>query len=75
MCISKEPWINFLWNAKGKTMVMKYKSKIYHMLVFLCKKDLLTKKEKETLVKSFAEANDYDIKISKAKLNEMQSIL
>ena len=54
---------------------MKYKSKIYHMLVFLCKKDLLTKKEKETLVKSFAEANDYDIKISKAKLNEMQSIL
>ena len=54
---------------------MKYKSKIYHMLLLLCKKDLLTKKEKETLVKSFSEANDYDIDTSKAKLNEMRSIL
>lgn len=75
MCISKDPWINYLWDAKSHTVVMKYKSKIYHMLLLLCKKDLLTKKEKETLVKSFSEANDYDIDTSKAKLNEMRSIL
>lgn len=75
MCISKEPWLNLLWDERTHTMVMKYKSYIFHMLAFLLKKDFLRKTEKETLIKKFAEANNLDEKTADKKLHEMQSIM
>ena len=75
MCISKEPWINLLWDAKSQTMVMKYKTNISQMLIYLFKKNLLAKKEKETLMKNYAKANDCDIDVAKQKLVNMQSKL
>lgn len=75
MCISKEPWINIIWDIKTQTMVMKYKSVIFHMLIFLIKKDLLTQKEYDTLIKNFALANDYEIKEANQKLANIHSIL
>lgn len=74
-CISKEPWTNLLWDVRTQTMVMKYKTNIFHMLIFLVKKNLLTQKEVETLVKNYAEANDCDDDIAKQKLDKMHSIL
>ena len=74
-CISKEPWTNLLWDVRTQTMVMKYKTNIFHMLIFLVKKNLLTQKEVETLVKNYAEANDCDDDIAKQKLAKMHSIL
>ncbi|WP_059025742.1 DNA sulfur modification protein DndB [Gabonibacter massiliensis] len=74
-CISKEPWTNILWDVRTQTMVMKYKTNIFHMLIFLVKKNLLTQKEVETLVKNYAEANDCDDDIAKQKLDKMHSIL
>ncbi len=74
-CISKEPWTNLLWDVRTQTMVMKYKTNIFYMLIFLCKKNLLTQKEVETLVKNYAEANDCDDDIAKQKLAKMHSIL
>ena len=75
MCISKEPWINLLWDAKSQTMVMKYKTNISPMLIYLFKKNLLAKKEKETLMKNYAKANDCAIDVAKQKLVNMQSKL
>ena len=37
-CISKEPWTNLLWDVRTQTMVMKYKTNIFHMLIFLVKR-------------------------------------
>lgn len=75
MCISKEPWINIMWDIKTQTMVMKYKSIIFHMLMFLIKKELLTQKEYDTLIKNFALANDYEINEADQKLVNIHSIL
>lgn len=60
MCISKGPWLNVLWNNRTKTMIMKYKKIIFHILINMYDSLLLTDKEKETLVKNFAEANEID---------------
>lgn len=75
MTISKEPWENMLWNSRTHTMIMKYKNIIYHMLVFLLKKDLLTKKEIVVLEKNFAEANNLDEAAAKHKLTSLQPVL
>lgn len=75
MCISKEPWINIMWDIKTQTMVMKYKSIIFHMLIFLIKKELLTQKEYDTLIKNFALANDYEINEADQKLVNIHSLL
>ena len=75
MCISKEPWINIMWDIKTQTMVMKYKSIIFHMLIFLIKKELLTPKEYDTLIKNFALANDYEINEAKQILASIHTIL
>ena len=75
MCISKEPWINIMWDIKTQTMVMKYKSIIFHMLIFLIKKELLTPKEYDTLIKNFALANVYEINEANQKLVNIHSIL
>lgn len=75
MTISKEPWVNILWDTRTHTMVMKYKNIIYHMLIFLMKKELLTKKEMAVLEKNFAEANNMDEEQAKKKLVSIQPIL
>ena len=75
MCISKEPWTNFLWDTKTQTMVMKYKTSILYMLLYLYNKELLAPKEMGTLIKKYAEANDFDIDKAKQKLINIHSIL
>jgi DGQHR domain-containing protein len=75
MCISKEPWLNMLWDKEKQNMIMDYKTKICYMLIFLFSKEVLTQKEKNTLTKNFAEANHYDENMAKKKLHEMQSIV
>lgn len=73
--ISKEPWTNFLWDAKTQTMVMKYKTYISYMLLYLYKKELLAPKEIGTLIKNYAEANNFDIDDAKQQLLNINSIL
>lgn len=75
MCISREPWLNFLWDKKEQTMIMEYKSKIFHMLTFLFNKELLTPKEKDTLIKNFAKAKGLDETTAIEKLNKLHSIM
>ena len=48
---------------------MKYKTIIFHILISLYDSSLLTDKEKDTLVKNFAEANEIDEKEALLELN------
>ena len=73
--ISKKPWTNLLWDAKTQTMVMKYKTYISYMLLYLYKKELLAPKEIGTLIKNYAEANDCDIDNAQQQLLNINSIL
>lgn len=73
--ISKKPWTNLLWDAKTQTMVMKYKTYISYMLIYLYKKELLAPKEIGTLIKNYAEANDCDIDNAQQRLLNINSIL
>lgn len=73
--ISKKPWTNLLWDAKTQTMVMKYKTYISYMLIYLYKKELLAPKEIGTLIKNYAEANDCDIDNAQQQLLNINSIL
>lgn len=75
MCISREPWLNFLWDKKEQTMIMEYKSKVFHMLTFLFNKELLTPKEKDTLINNFAKAKGLDETTAIEKLNKLHSIM
>ena len=69
MCISKSPWLNTLWNNRTKTMIMKYKKIIFHILINLYDGSLLTINEKNTLIKNFAEANEIEEKDALLELN------
>ncbi|MBO5614526.1 MAG: DGQHR domain-containing protein [Prevotella sp.] len=69
MCISKEPWLNILWDNRTKTMIMKYKKIIFHILINMYDRSLLTDKEKDTLAKNYAEANEIDKKDAIIELN------
>lgn len=73
LCISHEPWVNLLWNNKAQTMVMKYKSFVFHMLLFMCDKTLLIKKEREGLVKNYALACEIDEEQAVQKLQSIAS--
>ena len=73
--ISKKPWTNLLCDAKTQTMVMKYKTYISYMLIYLYKKELLAPKEIGTLIKNYAEANDCDIDNAQQQLLNINSIL
>ena len=73
--ISKKPWTNLLWDAKTQTMVMKYKTYISYMLIYLYKKELLAPKEIGTLIKNYAEANDCDVDNAQQQLLNINSIL
>ena len=75
MCISREPWVQLLWNVKAQTMIMKYKTNIFHMLIYLFSKDLLSQKEKYTLLKNYAEANDIDELAADQRLSGLTSVL
>ena len=69
MCISKSPWLNTLWNNRTKTMIMKYKKIIFHILINMYDGSLLTINEKNTLIKNFAEANEIEEKDALLELN------
>jgi len=75
MCIANEPWAKLLWDDRSKTMIMKYKSQIFHMLMYLYKKNLLTQKEKESLLKNATIAYEKDESEVEQMLSQFPSIL
>lgn len=61
MCISKAPWINVLWDADNHTMIMKHKTLVHSLLIYMFDKTLLNKNETNSLRKRYAKILDVDI--------------
>lgn len=61
MCISKSPWINVLWDADNHTMIMKHKTLVHSLLIYMFDKTLLNKNEINSLKKRYAKILEVDI--------------
>lgn len=49
MCISKAPWVKVLWDAESRTMIMKNKTLVRPLLMFMYDRSVLNEKELESL--------------------------
>ena len=49
MCISKAPWVKVLWDAESRTMIMKNKTLVRSLLMFMYDRSVLNAKELEIL--------------------------
>ena len=49
MCISKAPWVKVLWDADSRTMIMKNKTLVHPLLMFMYARSVLNAKELESL--------------------------
>lgn len=49
MCISKAPWVKVLWDAESRTMIMKNKTLVRPLLMFMYDRSVLNAKELESL--------------------------
>lgn len=49
MCISKAPWVKVLWDAESRTMIMKNKTSVRSLLMFMYDRSVLNAKELESL--------------------------
>lgn len=49
MCISKAPWVKVLWDADSRTMIMKNKTLVHPLLMFMYARSVLNAKELEIL--------------------------
>lgn len=49
MCISKAPWVKVLWDAESCTMIMKNKTLVRPLLMFMYDRSVLNEKELESL--------------------------
>ena len=61
MCISKTPWVKVLWDADNHTMIMKHKTLVHSLLIYMFDKTLLNKNETNSLRKRYAKILDVDI--------------
>ena len=68
MYISKAPWVKVLWNAERHTMIMKNKTLVHPLLMFMYDKNILNKKELDNLKSRYA-------KVLEIELEEIDGIL
>lgn len=71
MCISKTPWIKVLWDSDSHTMIMKNKTLIRPLLMFMYDRDILNPKEIESLKNRYAKALEVERKDIEEKLNAL----
>ncbi|WP_299235604.1 DNA sulfur modification protein DndB [uncultured Bacteroides sp.] len=72
MCISKEPWINILWDPIKQTMIMTHSSIIDKLLMFLYDSTMLTDREITAFKKKYAKALNIDINNIEAQLEKIK---
>ena len=71
MHISKEPWIKVLWDADSHTMIMKNKTLLRPLLMFMYGRDALYKKEIDSLKLRYAKILDVGETEIEDKLNAL----
>ena len=71
MCISKAPWVKVLWDAESRTMIMKNKTLVRPLLMFMYDRSFLNAKELESLRIRYAKVLEIEPTEIDDKLNAL----
>lgn len=71
MCISKAPWVKVLWDAESRTMMMKNKTLVRPLLMFMYDRSVLNAKELESLRIRYAKVLEIEPTEIDDKLNAL----
>ena len=71
MCISKAPWVKVLWDAESRTMIMKNKTLVRPLLMFMYDRSVLNEKELESLKIRYAKVLEVEPTEIDDKLNAL----
>jgi DNA sulfur modification protein DndB len=71
MCISKAPWVKVLWDAESRTMIMKNKTLVRPLLMFMYDRSVLNAKELENLRIRYAKVLEIEPTEIDDKLNAL----
>ena len=75
MCISKAPWVKVLWDAESRTMIMKNKTLVRPLLMFMYDRSVLNAKELENLRIRYAKVLEIEPTEIDDKLNASGAIV
>ena len=71
MCISKAPWVNVLWDAESCTMIMKNKTLVRPLLIYMYDRNVLSDKELDSLRARYAKTQEVELSEIDDKLNAL----
>ena len=71
MCISKAPWVKVLWDAESRTMIMKNKTLVRPLLMFMYDRNILNEKELGSLRIRYAKVLEVELTEIDDKLNAL----
>ena len=71
MCISKAPWVKVLWDAESRTMIMKNKTLVRPLFMFMYDRSVLNAKELESLRIRYAKVLEIEPTEIDDKLNAL----
>lgn len=71
MCISKAPWVKVLWDEESRTMIMKNKTLVRPLLMFMYDRSVLNAKELESLRIRYAKVLEIEPTEIDDKLNAL----
>lgn len=71
MCISKAPWVKVLWDSDSHTMIMKNKTLIRPLLMFMYGRDILNQKEIESMKNRYAKVLEVELTDIDEKLHAL----
>ena len=71
MCISKAPWVKVLWDAESRTMIMKNKTLVRPLLMFMYDRNILNEKELGSLRIRYAKVLEVEPTEIDDKLNAL----
>ena len=71
MCISKAPWVKVLWDAESRTMIMKNKTLVRPLFMFMYDRNILNEKELGSLRIRYAKVLEIEPTEIDDKLNAL----
>ena len=71
MCISKAPWVKVLWDAESRTMIMKNKTLVRPLFMFMYDRNILNEKELGSLRIRYAKV----LEVEPTEIDDKQNAL
>ena len=71
MCISKAPWVKVLWDSENRTMIMKNKTLVRPLLMYMYDRNVLSYKEMDSLKTRYAKVLEVELTEIDEKLNAL----